>query len=69
MNLADFEKTTQSGLYLSKEEHTTFGKKYIARFQHEKKRYVKVLINMFILSSCIFKRYIPSIYYMIIINS
>ena len=43
MNLADFEKTTQSGLYLSKEEHPTFGKKYIARFQHEKKRYVKVL--------------------------
>ena len=43
MNLADFEKTTQSGLYLSKDEHPTFGKKYIVRFQHEKKRYVKVL--------------------------
>ena len=43
MNLGDFEKTAQSGLYISKEEHPTFGKKYIARFQHEKKRYVKVL--------------------------
>ena len=43
MNLGDFEKTTQSGLYLSKEEHPTFGKKYIARFQHDRKRYVKVL--------------------------
>ncbi len=43
MNLGDFEKTTQSGLYISKEEHPTFGKKYIARFQHDKKRYVKVL--------------------------
>ena len=43
MNLGDFEKTTQSGLYLSKEEHPTYGKKYIARFQHDRKRYVKVL--------------------------
>ena len=43
MNLGDFEKTTQSGLYISKEEHPTFGKKYIARFQHDRKRYVKVL--------------------------
>ncbi len=43
MNLGDFEKTTQSGLYLSKDEHPIFGKKYIARFQYEKKRYVKVL--------------------------
>ena len=43
MNLGDFEKTTQSGLYLSKEEHHNYGKKYIARFQHDRKRYVKVL--------------------------
>ena len=43
MNLNDFDKTSQVGLYISKEEHPTFGKKYIARFQHDKKRYVKVL--------------------------
>ncbi len=43
MNLSDFEKTNYSGLYVSKVAHPTFGKKYIARFQHEKKRYVKVL--------------------------
>lgn len=43
MNLSDFEKTNYSGLYLSKIAHPTFGKKYIARFQHNKKRYVKVL--------------------------
>lgn len=43
MNLSDFEKTNHSGLYISKAAHPTFGKKYIARFQHEKKRYVKVL--------------------------
>lgn len=43
MNLNQFELTTHNGLYVSKDEHPTFGKKYIARFQYEKKRYVKVL--------------------------
>jgi len=43
MNLSDFEKTKFSGLYISKTTHPTFGRKYIARFQHNKKRYVKVL--------------------------
>lgn len=43
MNLGDFEKTNYSGLYLSKDAHPDFGKKYITRFQHDKKRYVKVL--------------------------
>ncbi len=43
MNLSDFERTNYSGLYISKVEHPTFGKKYIARFQYNKKRYVKVL--------------------------
>ena len=43
MNLSDFEKTNYSGLYISKVAHPAFGKKYIARFQHDKKRYVKVL--------------------------
>lgn len=43
MNLSDFERTNHSGLYISKAAHPTFGKKYIARFQYEKKRYVKVL--------------------------
>ncbi len=43
MNLSDFDKTNFSGLYISKATHPTFGKKYIARFQYNKKRYVKVL--------------------------
>ncbi|MFY4782421.1 polyphosphate kinase 2 [Aliarcobacter butzleri] len=43
MNLNEFERTDYSGLYVSKEEHPEFGKKYIARFQYDKKRYVKVL--------------------------
>ncbi|WP_320034842.1 polyphosphate kinase 2 [Campylobacterota bacterium DY0563] len=43
MNLSDFEKTSYSGLYISKAAHPAFGKKYIARFQYDKKRYVKVL--------------------------
>ena len=43
MNLSDFEITTHSGLYVSKEAHEKYGKKYITRFQHDKKRYVKVL--------------------------
>ena len=43
MNLGDFEKTNFSGLYISKESYQDFGNKYIARFQHNKKRYVKVL--------------------------
>ena len=41
MNLNDFDITTHSGLYISKDEHPIFGKKYIARFQYDKKRYVK----------------------------
>jgi len=43
MNLHDFEKTNFIGLYKSKVAHPTFGKKYIARFQLSKKRYMKVL--------------------------
>jgi len=43
MNLNDFEKTNFTGLYKSKISHPTFGKKYIARFQLDKKRYMKVL--------------------------
>ena len=43
MNLGDFERTNCSGLYISKESHPEFGNKYIARFQYDKKRYVKVL--------------------------
>ena len=43
MNLNDFEKTNFIGLYKSKISHPTFGKKYIARFQLSKKRYMKVL--------------------------
>ena len=43
MNLSDFERTRFTGLYKSKIGHPTFGKKYIARFQLNKKRYMKVL--------------------------
>ncbi len=43
MNLKDFDKTNIAGLYLSKEEHPLYGKKYVARFQQDSKRYVKVL--------------------------
>jgi polyphosphate kinase len=43
MNLSDFERTQYTGLYKSKVVHPTFGKKYIARFQLNKKRYMKVL--------------------------
>jgi len=43
MNLNDFERTNYTGLYKSKISHPTFGKKYIARFQLNKKRYMKVL--------------------------
>ncbi|MEA3499331.1 MAG: polyphosphate kinase 2 [Campylobacterota bacterium] len=43
MNLSDFERTKYTGLYKSKIPHPTFGKKYIARFQLNKKRYMKVL--------------------------
>ena len=43
MNLNDFERTTYVGLYKAKITHPTFGKKYIARFQLNKKRYMKVL--------------------------
>ena len=43
MNLKDFERTSYTGLFKSLVSHPTFGKKYIARFQINKKRYVKVL--------------------------
>ncbi len=43
MNLNDFEKTDYNGLYVSKVAHVTYGRKYVARFQYDKKRYVKVL--------------------------
>ena len=43
MNLNDFERTKYTGLYKAKETHPTFGKKYVARFQLNKKRYMKVL--------------------------
>jgi len=43
MNLNDFERTEHTGLYKSIVAHPTFGKKYIARFQLNKKRYLKVL--------------------------
>jgi polyphosphate kinase len=43
LNLNEFDKTTYSGLYVSKKSHPVFGKKYVARFQYEKKRYLKVL--------------------------
>ena len=43
MNLKDFDKTDIAGLYISKDIHESYGKKYIARFQQDTKRYVKVL--------------------------
>ena len=43
MNLNDFEITNYSGLYLSKDSHPKFGKKYITSFQHEKKKICKSL--------------------------
>ena len=43
MNLSEFERTEYSGLFVAKRPHRLYGKKYIARFQHDKKRYVKVL--------------------------
>jgi len=43
MNLKDFNKTEIPGIYISKEDHPTYGKKYIARFQQKSKRYMKVL--------------------------
>ncbi|MDD2698168.1 MAG: polyphosphate kinase 2 [Arcobacteraceae bacterium] len=43
MNLKDFDKTEIAGLYISIEEHPSYGKKYMARFQQDTKRYVKVL--------------------------
>ena len=43
MNLSDFERTQYTGLYKSKIAHPTFGRKFIARFQLNKKRYMKVL--------------------------
>jgi len=43
MTLKDFNKTDYRGLYISKKEHKDFGKKYVARFQLRKKRYMKVL--------------------------
>ncbi|MBD3841266.1 MAG: polyphosphate kinase 2 [Campylobacterales bacterium] len=43
MNLTDFEITEYTGLYKAVTPHPKFGKKYVARFQLNKKRYVKVL--------------------------
>ncbi|MBT4708331.1 MAG: polyphosphate kinase 2 [Campylobacteraceae bacterium] len=43
MNLSDYQGTKFRGLFISKEAHETFGNKYVARFQLNKKRYVKVL--------------------------
>jgi len=43
MNLNNFERTKYTGVYKSKTTHPTFGKKYVARFQLNKKRYMKVL--------------------------
>lgn len=43
MNLKDFNTTAYRGLFISQDIHPVFGKKYIARFQLNKKRYVKVL--------------------------
>ena len=43
MKLSDFETTKYRGLYISKEPHETYGHKYVARFQLNKKRYVRVL--------------------------
>jgi polyphosphate kinase 2 len=43
MNLSDFERTSFTGLYKSRTSHPNFGKKYVARFQLNKKRYMKVL--------------------------
>ena len=43
MNLNDFNRTQYTGLYKAKITHPAFGRKYIARFQLNKKRYMKVL--------------------------
>ncbi|MEA3384081.1 MAG: polyphosphate kinase 2 [Campylobacterota bacterium] len=43
MNLSDFKRTQYTGLYKSIVTHPNFGKKYVARFQLNKKRYMKVL--------------------------
>ena len=43
MRLSDFERTQYTGVYKSKVAHPTFGYKYIARFQLNRKRYMKVL--------------------------
>ncbi|MEA2050822.1 MAG: polyphosphate kinase 2 [Campylobacterota bacterium] len=43
MKLSDFERTQYTGLYKSIKQHPNFGKKYVARFQLNKKRYMKVL--------------------------
>ncbi|MEA3353615.1 MAG: polyphosphate kinase 2 [Campylobacterota bacterium] len=43
MNLKDFERTDYTGLYKAKYTHPNFGNKYVARFQLNKKRYMKVL--------------------------
>ncbi|MEA3315527.1 MAG: polyphosphate kinase 2 [Campylobacterota bacterium] len=43
MNLRTFSRTEYVGLYKSKTEHPLFGKKYVARFQLNRKRYLKVL--------------------------
>ena len=43
MRLSDFERTQYTGVYKAKVAHPTFGTKYIARFQLNRKRYMKVL--------------------------
>jgi polyphosphate kinase 2 len=43
MNLSDFTTTDYKGLFKSKEQHNTYGYKFVARFQLNRKRYVKVL--------------------------
>ncbi|MDY0327417.1 MAG: polyphosphate kinase 2 [Arcobacteraceae bacterium] len=43
MDLKQFNKTTHTGLFISESEHVSYGKKYIARFQYNNKRFVKVL--------------------------
>lgn len=43
MDLTKFEKTSYAGLFISIDEHPSYGKKYIARFQQSGKRFVKVL--------------------------
>ena len=43
ISLSDFDKTDYIGLYLSKEPFGDKGKKYVCRFQHNRKKYLKVI--------------------------